>query len=94
MQGVGLLLLLVTLGYCSALRSSMRNVRGRDLTMMARKPIMAGNWKMNTDLEVSGSNFCKFCLNLTGMRQKLWLDSHSHTYSAHFLFYWLTFSRD
>lgn len=82
MQGVGLLLLLVTLGYCSALRSSMRNVRGRDLTMMARKPIMAGNWKMNTNLEVSSStscNFCKFCLNLTGMRQKLWLDSHSHT---------------
>ena len=52
MQGVVFLMLLVSFGLCSALVSRARNIRGRDLTMMARKPIMAGNWKMNTDLEV------------------------------------------
>ena len=35
----------------SALRPNTHSMRGQ-MSMMARKPIMAGNWKMNTDLEV------------------------------------------
>ena len=54
MQFLTLLALLVVLVAVNGLVSSRPRVLRGQMAMMARKPIMAGNWKMNTDLEVRG----------------------------------------
>ena len=48
-----LVILLAVIAVCGAFTRQTRSMRGQ-VSIMARKPIMAGNWKMNTDLEVSG----------------------------------------
>ena len=54
MKFLTLLVLLVVLVAVNGLVSSRPRVLRGQMAMMARKPIMAGNWKMNTDLEVRG----------------------------------------
>lgn len=55
MQGFLVVVLAIFLGLSHAFVRHSRVVRGQ-MSMMARKPIMAGNWKMNTDLEVGEKN--------------------------------------
>jgi hypothetical protein len=58
-----LLLLVVScvlLTATEAFAGRMRSMRGQ-MSMMARKPIIAGNWKMNTDLEVRFADICMYC---------------------------------